>query len=179
MANGAFDRVVSATGVTTFCVSLCMHSHLVQLLVHSSFIRSQGVESLTRPSPPSSSSSSFSLGPWCGLRRLLLSYNSLGPTVGLSLARMLRYCTTLQDLQLDSCGLTSSVLAPHTGLQEALKGKIGSPIPEEPELHFVGLTHSCQHQLAIVMWTVKVFTKESSTHNETFSSLPLMQLSLD
>ena len=59
-----------------------------------------------------------------GLRCLVLSHTFLGPTAGSALAHLLHCCVGLQELYLDSCGLTREVLERHTSLGDALQGEL-------------------------------------------------------
>ena len=52
---------------------------------------------------------------------LALGYNHLGSTSGRALAHLLGHCTGLQELYLDSCGLSATVFHGLTGLGEALQ----------------------------------------------------------
>ena len=70
---------------------------------------------------------------WAGLRRLVLSFNSLhcvaaevkrslGAEVGRALGSLLERCRALEEVYLEACGMEGEALGPHTRLTEAIAG---------------------------------------------------------
>ncbi len=111
---------VCVCACTCTCVCACMCGVCVCVChgIHDPTVPLQSLESLASPPLPPHSSA-----PWVNLHSLDLSYNTLGPACGRGLAHLLGHCRDLEDLYLDSCGLTDAVFGQHSELGESLRGE--------------------------------------------------------